>query len=145
MTISRIFLLQINIFLIYGGYLEMAQKVRDFEMAHFQISSKSRSRGKLPRFQKKFISRYWMLRIWNLFKIWGLKKWVISEFRHVIEILSQFESEPSQNLMHMPSQHLIGWLFEPSQGGNDPTTFRFIETKNQILKTKTNAQGYSVR
>ena len=36
-------------------------------------------------------------------RILDLKKWAISEFCHVIEILCQFESEPSQNLMHMPS------------------------------------------
>ena len=43
-------------------------------------------------------------------RILGLKKWAISEFRHVIEILSQFESEPSQNLMHMPSRDNISFV-----------------------------------
>ena len=45
-----------------------------------------------------------------------LKKWAISEKRHLIEILSHFETEPSRFLIHMTSRGtcLIRWLFEPS-------------------------------
>ena len=60
-------------------------------------------------FEKKFILKYWMLRILSNLRILGLKKWVILEFCHVIEVLSQFESEPSQNVMHMPSRDNISF------------------------------------
>ena len=60
------------------------------------------------------------LRYWDFQPIW---KWAISKSHAYV----------------FTWQHLIRWLFEPSQGGNDPPTLRFIETKNKILKTKINA------
>ena len=48
-------------------------------------------------------------RILSHLRVWGLKKRVISEFWHVIEILSQFEVEPSQNRMHMASRDNISF------------------------------------
>ena len=111
----------------------MAQNVRDFEMAYFQIGSKSRSRGKLPRFQKN------SFRDIECFEFWTISKFEV------------WKSEPSRNWDFEPIwkwaisksqayaftwQHLIRWLLKPPQGGNDPPTLRFIETKNQIFEDK---------
>ena len=88
----------------------------DFEKAQLQIGSKSRSRVKTPRwlifpdlklwdgskFEAFNISNRVFVRILSYLRVLGLKKWAISEFWHVIEILSQFEVEPSQNLILMP-------------------------------------------
>ena len=84
----------------------------------FWDGSKPRSRVKTPRgltfsdrklwdsskFEKKLNSRYWSLRTLSHLRVSCLKKSAISGYWHVIEILSQFEVEPSQNLMHMPSR-----------------------------------------
>ena len=82
----------------------------------FWDGSKPRSRVKTPRgltfsdrklwdsskFEKKLNSRYWSLRTLSHLRVSCLKKSAISGYRHVIEILSQFEVEPSQNLMQIP-------------------------------------------
>ena len=77
---------------IRGGVLEMAQKVIEGGVVTWR------------HMHEKLDSRYWLLWILSHLRVSGLKKWAISKFWHVIEILSQFEVEPSQNLMHMPSR-----------------------------------------
>ena len=54
------------------------------------------------KFEEMNISNWASVRILSHLKVSGLKKSAILEFWQVIEILSQFEVEPSQNLMHMP-------------------------------------------
>ena len=95
----------------------------DFEMAQLQIGSKSRSRVKTPRWHtfsdlklldgSKFeainISNWVSNGILSHLRVSGLKKWAISEFWHVIEILSQFAVEPSQNRMQMASRDNISF------------------------------------
>ena len=47
-------------------------------------------------------------------------------FCHVIEILSQFDSEPSQNLMHMPSRDNISFDDFLGHLGEPPVFDRFL-------------------
>ena len=77
----------------------------DFQMAHLQIGSKSRSRDKIPRWLSFSELKFWDGSKFETFKTWkwisfrilshlrilGLKKWAISEFFYVTTYASDFE------------------------------------------------------
>ena len=73
---------------------------REIEMVQFQNGSKSRSR---------FFTE--MAHFFNHKNRDGSKKWAISVKRHVIEILSHFEIEPSRFLLQMTSRESHSMTF----------------------------------
>ena len=79
--------------------LDHVSKLRDGSLFQFWNPEKAQK-----SFEQKLNSRYLLLRILSHLSVSKLKKCALSEFWHVIKILSQFEFEPSQNILHMPTR-----------------------------------------
>ena len=123
----------------------------DFEMDHLQICSKSRSRGKIPRWLLFSDLKFWNGSKFETFKTWkwisfgilshlrilGLKKWAISEFFHVTTYAFDFErahfqienSEIAQNSDFRNSQSRM----HMSSCVKDPLWENWIFTKKPTI------------
>ena len=122
---------------MYAGVLEMAQKVIEggivtwrymhdiLRWLNFKLAqnldhvSKLRNGSLFQTWNSEMAqnSKQSKSRIEFLFEFWAISEfsiWATSEFWQVIEILSQFEIEPSQNIMHMPSVKALHVTTPPS-------------------------------
>ena len=117
---------------IEGGIVTWRYMHEILRWLNFKLAQNLRSRVKTPRwltfsdqklwdsskFEQKLDSRYWLLRILSHLRVSGLKKWAISEFWHVIVDFEPIWSWAisKSHAYAFTWQHLLRWLFEPSQG-----------------------------
>ena len=105
------------VMIIRGVWLDGSKSHRMRHVSREVICMRNRD-GSISKWLKISITCLFteMAHFFEPFRFLWLKKWAISVKKHVIEILSHFEIEPSRFLMHMTSREtcLLRWLFEPS-------------------------------